>query len=200
MGIGVVRDTEPGTTPIHRDDLSGLIPHITSRTELNEVEAENILSARVAAVNDRRLRRSLLTPPGLCRLHRMMFDRVWTWAGVFRTHDLNIGVDWRSIPERLALLCADVMSWNEFESYPWTERAIRFHHRLAQVHPFSNGNGRHARLAANLLLHYNGCAMLDWNLDRGVYISALRSADDHDYRPLLGLIRPLKPTTEEERP
>jgi fido (protein-threonine AMPylation protein) len=29
---------------------------------------------------------------------------------------------------------------------------VRFHHRLVQIHPFPDGNGRHARLAADLLV------------------------------------------------
>jgi len=192
-------DPGNGFTPVDRDDLAGLIPHVTTQSELNEVEAANILDARVRAVSDRGLRRTLLTPRALCRLHRMMFDRVWTWAGRFRTRDPNIGSDWEMIPDEVAQLCADVRAWLEYRTYDWPTRAVRFHHRLVRIHPFPNGNGRHARLAADLLLHYNGRAMLNWAIDRSAYISALQSAEDHDYRPLLELIRPLGTTTRGDQ-
>jgi fido (protein-threonine AMPylation protein) len=32
------------------------------------------------------------------------------------------------------------------------DMAVRFHHGLVQIHPFPNGNGRHTRLMADLLL------------------------------------------------
>jgi len=189
-----------GATPIDRDDMKGLILHLTTQAELNEAEAANILAARIRAVDDRRLRRILLTPLGLRTLHGYMFNQVWEWAGRYRVNDPSIGSDWSLIPEEVAQLCEDAAAWHVHGSYDWPERAIRFHHRLVKIHPFVNGNGRHARLVADLMLRYHGLQELEWPADRTAYISALRSADDHEYRPLLELVRPLSPPSEGDLP
>ncbi|MDR1191079.1 MAG: Fic family protein [Verrucomicrobiales bacterium] len=65
--------------------------------------------------------------------------------------------------------------------------AVRFHHRLVQIHPFANGNGRHSRLAADLLAVELGSKPFTWggnNLAaageiRARYIQALRLADQN---------------------
>ncbi|MGO7624621.1 Fic family protein, partial [Rhizobium ruizarguesonis] len=58
--------------------------------------------------------------------------------------------------ETLASLLSDVGYWVEHEAFPSDEIAIRFHHRLVAINPFQNGNGRHARLAADLLIERLG--------------------------------------------
>lgn len=77
------------------------------------------------------------------------------------------------------------------------EIAIRFHHRLVQIHPFVNGNGRHARLVTNKLLSILGEEEFSWGgsiIDndgdaRSQYIRALRAADVHDFAALLAFAR-----------
>ena len=75
--------------------------------------------------------------------------------------------------------------------------ATRFHHRLVCIHAYANGNGRHARLATDLLLVALGRKPFSWgrvNLvdageTRNSYIAALRAADNHDIEPLLAFVR-----------
>lgn len=78
------------------------------------------------------------------------------------------------------------------------ELAARFQHRLVSIHPFSNGNGRHARLMADLILEkiFNkepfswGKINLATTGDvRGRYIEALKKADDYDYGALFKFVR-----------
>lgn len=60
-----------------------------------------------------------------------------------------------------------------------------------------NGNGRHARLATDLLLKTLGQPRFSWGIDglveagetRQRYVMALRAADDHDFVPLLKFVR-----------
>jgi Fic-DOC domain mobile mystery protein B len=94
-------------------------------------------------------------------------------------------------------LLEDVKAWTLRRTYPLDEIAVRFHHRLVHIHPFPNGNGRHARLLADLLVMQSGGERLTWgsaNLQpagdvRRRYIESLKAADDHDIGPLLAFAR-----------
>ena len=95
-------------------------------------------------------------------------------------------------------LLEDVKIWIDREVYVPDEIAARFHHRLVAIHLYANGNGRHARLMADLLLvHILNRPRFTWGSKslvqagecRASYISALRAADRHDYRPLLEFVR-----------
>jgi Fic-DOC domain mobile mystery protein B len=126
-----------------------------------------------------------------------MLGDVWRWAGKFRKSERNLGIAFYEIPVNLRQLLNDTKAWIEYKTYSPDEIAVRFHHRLVQIHPFPNGNGRHARLMADLLVMRLGGERFSWgsaNLQdagavRRCYIAALQAADDHDIRPLLAFAR-----------
>jgi Fic-DOC domain mobile mystery protein B len=188
------------STPIDPDDLKGLIPRLVSQAELNEYENMNITEAMKWISTARKLCVDYPSIETLLHLHKRMFDLTWRWAGSFRTSVKNIGFDPVDIPEAVAQLCEDVKAWLRYETYPPLERAARFHHRLTQVHPFVNGNGRHARLAADVLMICNGARPIIWGTQdphlsgevRDQYIDTLRAADEHDYGPLLSYLERLR--------
>lgn len=189
-------DYPDGATPLTAEELEGLIPaHIATRGELNAWEARNVLKAEQWLLARRR--GDILTPAFVRRLHQRMFDETWQWAGTFRNTEKNIGVDPTHIAPRLSDLCEDVKAQLAHKSLPLDEIAARFHHRLVSIHPFANGNGRHARLMTDLLLISNGAARFTWGEDalidegevRARYIAALRAADARDYAPLLVFVR-----------
>jgi len=175
----------PGATPI--DDLSGLIPnHITTRQQLNEWEAANILQAVKKYLTRRKgLEISL---EWLKEVHQIMFGETWEWAGKLRQKNYNLGIDWHNIPEQMKVLVDDLRHW-EGEKF---NQSIRLHHRLVKIHPFVNGNGRHARLVADIFLFANNQQLPVWPDEKLIvaggirqeYISALKSADKGDFQPL----------------
>src|SRR5260370_6729464 len=175
--------------------MRDLIPsHIACRNDLNEAEQANIVRAQKWVLGRKG---DLLTEAFVKALHKQMFGDVWRWAGKFRTTPRNIGIDHWLIPVDLRILLDDSKAWIEFKSYPADEIAVRFHHRLVWIHPFPNGNGRHARLMADLLVMRLGCDRFSWGpeslCDAGKtqarYIAALRAAHHHDIRQLLVLLR-----------
>jgi Fic-DOC domain mobile mystery protein B len=181
-----------GATPIDPDEARALIPsHVGTQAELNEWEHDNILEGERWAFARRR--KNFLTAEFLQRLHRKMFGATWKWAGHWRTTEKNIGIapDW--VPEAVWQLLQDVAAQLEAHSYPIPEIAARLHHRLVQIHPFANGNGRLARTYADVLLFTHGEARFRWGdsdliapgVARERYIAALRAADGRDYGPLL---------------
>ncbi|MAF84045.1 MAG: mobile mystery protein B [Gammaproteobacteria bacterium] len=184
-----------GQTPLSEEEREGLIPsYITLRAELNEAEQANILAAEEWAF---KRAHNVLDIDFLYELHKRMFGRVWTWAGTSRTTGKNIGVDAYRIRTDLQELIKDGTYWIENGTYEPDEIAVRFHHRLVHIHPYPNGNGRHARLATDLLLRTLDQPRFTWgsqNLTdpgqtRTLYIEALRAADNHDYRLLLAFVR-----------
>lgn len=187
---------DDANTPITPEEREGLIPtYITTRRELNEAEQININDGDRWAFA--RKGREVLDEAFLKRLHKEMLGKVWRWAGKYRTTDRNIGVDrWQIEPDLRALL-NDVRYWIEHQTYSPDEITARFHHRLVSIHPFPNGNGRHARLAADLLALELGIPRFTWgsaNLveeaeTRRRYVAALRAADAHDIEPLLAFAR-----------
>ena len=176
-------------------DLRDLIPaHIAYRHELNEAEQDNILRGQHWALGRKR---ELLTEKFLKNLHGRMLGDVWRWAGKYRKDERNIGIAFWEIPVAVRQLLDDTKAWIEFGTYQADEIAVRFHHRLVQIHPFPNGNGRHSRLIADLLVMHLGQARFSWGREnlldarvtRQQYISALRAADRHDVAALVAFAR-----------
>jgi Fic-DOC domain mobile mystery protein B len=126
-----------------------------------------------------------------------MFGNVWKWAGQYRKTGKNIGVDTYMIQIALKELVDDATYRIEHRTYEPDEIAARFHHRLVYIHPYPNGNGRHARMAADLLLRSMGQAAFTWGSENltdpgktcSEYIAALHAADGHDCGKLFRFVR-----------
>lgn len=73
-------------------------------------------------------------------------------AGEFRKTDKNIGIDKWQIPTELKYLLDDTKFWIDNDTYPHEEIAVRFKHRIVSIHCFANGNGRHSRLMADIII------------------------------------------------
>jgi len=192
-------DTESlpeGATPLDEDETEGLIPpHISTQGELNAWEQANILRAH-EWLHSRRRTSPVLDVGFLRELHKRMFSDTWEWAGQFRHTGKNIGVAPELIPEQTQVLLDDVRYWLDHETYSLAEIAARFHHRLTAIHPFPNGNGRHARLMTDALLRQHDAAPFSWgstsldgeSVTRRAYIAALQAADAGDYAPLVSFV------------
>ena len=179
-------------TPLELDEIHTLLQkHISTQKELDEAEAENIVNGQNWAFS--RKRNHILTIPFLLKVHKKMFEHVWAWAGKYRKRDTNIGVTPHQISLELINLLDNVKFWIKNSVYSFDEIAVRFHHKLVWIHPFPNGNGRHARLMTNLLLYNYDKPQFAWgkhnlgekNDIRKFYIDALKAADKNDFSLLL---------------
>lgn len=178
-----------GATPLDPDETAGLLlSHITTREELNHWEQKNIGEAEEWAFG--RKHKDLLSQLFLCRLHKKMFGQVWAWAGQFRKSMKNLGVQPWQIALEVNQLCQDTSAWIKSATYEPDEICIRFHHKLVWIHPFANGNGRHARLMADLLstqifnnepFTWGRTDLMGPGKSRAAYITALQAADQQDY-------------------
>lgn len=184
-------DLPPGATPL--EDIDDLIPpFITTRRDLFDAEFKNIAVASHSALASRRKFRMEI--PWLYKLHRAMFRYVWKWAGKKRRTNTNIGVDASQIDTELMKLAGDYRFWLEHPMDP-LEISARLHHRLVQIYPFFNGNGRWARLAGNIFLKQQVGKVIQWperdsfsgTSFREAYIQALHEADALNYNPLIAI-------------
>ena len=177
--------------------ISGKIKTITIRSELDRWEQQNIGDA-MDWLENRKNKSDILNEGFIKKLHEKMLGKVWEWAGSFRKTDKNIGIDKYRIGIELKNLLDDTQYWIDNKTYESDEIAIRFHHRLVQIHCFPNGNGRHSRLMTDTLLTdildqkpftWGSGNLLAEGDVRETYIKALYSGDYHDYEPLKDFVR-----------
>jgi Fic-DOC domain mobile mystery protein B len=188
-------EADDAATPLTPAERDGLIPtHVTLRGELNELEQQNIADANAWAFERKR---NVLDEAFLRGLHRRMFNKVWRWAGNYRKTERNLGVLPHLIQPGLIQAINDARFWVQNKTYSPDQLAVRFHHKAVLVHPFANGNGRWARLAADLLVVGQDGARFSWGgadlqkagEARKAYVDALHAADNHDFAPLIAFAR-----------
>lgn len=191
-----------GQTPLDEDEKADLkIGQISTRRELDEWEQLNIEEAVQWSIRLRfRSPEDFMTESFILDLHRRMFGKIWKWAGKFRRTNKNIGVDKLMIGLELRQLCDDFRYWHQNNIFTPEERVLRFKHRIVSIHCFPNGNGRHSRLIADILIdRLYGLPVFSWggavdNLSsasdsRSHYLAALREADLGFYGALIVFAR-----------
>jgi Fic-DOC domain mobile mystery protein B len=190
-----------GNTAIRPEEAEQLIPRISTIGELNEYEALNILRAREWAFHSRTMKSTDPLEESYVReLHHRMFDNVWKWAGNYRQTERNIGCDPNEIVQRVPQLLANTRYWLENNTFSTDEALLRFHHQLTRIHPFANGNGRHARMIADVVAAKHGRAEFTWGAGKDLvaqgdartrYLAALRTLDvnENDVKSLLEFAR-----------
>ena len=182
-------------TPIDPEERNGLlIKTITTRRELDEHEQLNIEDALEWTLKKNFKGEEILTEKFIRDLHKKMFDKVWRWAGIFRDSNKNLGVDKFQIPTYLKNLLDDCKYWIENKIFSEDEISIRFKHKLVSIHLFPNGNGRHSRLMADVIISKIFCkpvytwgsqTISDDNKLRALYLKSLREADNGVYSKLI---------------
>jgi Fic-DOC domain mobile mystery protein B len=197
MGLDLIYSD--GQTPLDDEEKLGLkIKSITTHGELDEFEQLNIEKAVEWTIHSKLKPERILSEKFVKQLHNKMYGDVWKWAGEFRKSDKNIGVGWTQIRIELCNLLDDTKYWVANKTFEPEEIAIRFKHRIVSIHCFSNGNGRHSRIMADVIMEsiFNGqpflwhqSNMVNADATRKKYIQALKKADNGDIKPLLAFAR-----------
>jgi Fic-DOC domain mobile mystery protein B len=198
--MGLDLEALPDQTPLTEEEKEGLlIQTITTRTELDEFEQRNIESSIKWTLGKQIGKDHLLSEGFIKRLHQKMYGDVWSWAGVFRKSNKNLGIDWQLIPVEVRTLIDDCKYWIDHKVFPPDEIAVRFKHRIVQIHCFANGNGRHSRLMGDLIMEkIFGLGVFSWgskaNLakpgsSREEYIKAIKAADTNKLDKLIAFAK-----------
>jgi len=193
--MGLEFDYKDGQTPLEEEEKDGLkIKSITTQGELDEFEQLNIEKAVEWTIHTNLKPKNILTEKFIKDLHKKMFGDVWKWAGEFRRTEKNIGIPWTKIGLELKNLLDDTKYWIENKTFSPEEIAIRFKHRIVSIHCFPNGNGRHSRMMADIIMEsIFGNEIFSWhqsnvviaNKIRKEYINALKEADKGNVKPLI---------------
>ncbi|OGL78675.1 hypothetical protein A3E39_03305 [Candidatus Uhrbacteria bacterium RIFCSPHIGHO2_12_FULL_60_25] len=155
----------------------------------------------------------------VCRIHREIFSFAWSdIAGTYRGENLEITDSHHHPPHYTEvpglMENADEELAEKLEAVHMAEGTIRdevideesavgaidhviktaawLHHVITYIHPFRDGNGRTARLAANLILERFGLVGISIKVEqqnKNRYRKALAQIDDHgDYEPLVEMM------------
>jgi Fic-DOC domain mobile mystery protein B len=197
MGLDI--DYSEGQTLLDEEDRDGiLIQTVTTRGELDEFEQIGVEKAIEWSMKKNFDLRQILTEGFVMELHKKMFEDIWKWAGQFRTSNKNLGVDKNQIRIEIRKLLEDSQYWIRHKVFGADEIAVRFCHRIVTIHPFTNGNGRHSRLMADILVsHGLNQPHFTWGsinlaargVARSAYLKALREADENRYQSLIAFAR-----------
>lgn len=193
--MGLEFDYNNGQTPLDEQEKEGLkIKSITTQGELDEFEQLNIERAVEWTIRIKLKPENILTEKFIKDLHKKMYNDVWKWAGEFRKTEKNIGIPWAQIVIELKNLLNDTKYWIENKTFSPIEIAIRFKHRIVSIHCFPNGNGRHSRMMADIIIEsifkeeifsWHQSNMVRANESRKEYIAALKKADNGNIEPLI---------------
>lgn len=197
--MGLELSNAEGQTPLDEEERDGLlIPSIATRGELDEFEQQNIEQAIQWTISRSLNVDTVFTESFIRVLHKKMFSNVWKWAGGFRKTNKNIGIDKYQIPTELKYLIDDARYWYNKNIFSPDELAIRFKHRLVSIHCFPNGNGRHSRLMADIIIEkIYKLPVFSWGANnsdhesdmRSAYLRAVKNADKGDFDSLIQFAR-----------
>ncbi|WP_282069687.1 mobile mystery protein B [Olleya namhaensis] len=197
--MGLDLDYKDGQTPLDEEEKEGLkIKSITTQGELDEFEQLNIEKAVEWTIHSKFKLEKILTEKFVKGLHKKMYSDVWKWAGDFRKTEKNIGIPWTKIGIELKNLLDDTKYWIDNNTFPPDEIAIRFKHRIVSIHCFPNGNGRHSRMMADIIMEsifrteifsWHQSNMVKVNETRNKYIKALKEADKGNFTPLIAFAK-----------
>ena len=151
-----------GETPLSGDELDALLAHVVdtlgppvSKADIFDLESailQDVAEGLITDVfNGDLTLDELLTDQFLRDLHRQLYGDIWTWAGRWRSPEINLGV----APEQIAVDLRTTMDniryrWGNTKDWTARELGIAAHAEGVRVHPFTDGNGRATRLHADL--------------------------------------------------
>lgn len=194
--MGLKIEYNDGQTPLSEEEMDGLlIDTITTHGELDEFEQMNIEKAIEWTLLKKFKPEYILSEKFVKELHKRMFEEIWAWAGEFRLSEKNIGIKSHLIATTLKQLNDDCLYWLSNKTYSEDEIAIRYKHRIVNIHCFANGNGRHSRLIADVIhkqifnLDYfswgSHANLVNAGEQRTKYLKAIREADKQNIQPLI---------------
>lgn len=177
---------------------------LTSLEQIAEAEFEGFTEAEII-LTEELTEKSRFTVAYIQRIHQLALGRLYAFAGKWRDVNLSKGgftfAAARFLPETMAAFEREVLNAGRSPSpddrdAPMTRIAM-VHAELLFIHPFREGNGRTARVLANLMARQAGFTPPRWemigNTEFDAYVRAVQAAAGKDYQPMTALMRAILP-------
>ena len=170
--------------------------------QIDEAEFEGFTSAEIILTADL-TEEPRFTVAYIQRIHQLALGRLYAFAGRWRDVNLSKGgftfAAARFLPESMAAFEREVLNAGIAPGERDTAimRIATVHAELLFIHPFREGNGRTARVLANLMARQAGLAPPKWEVvgsdEFESYVRAVQAAAGKDYQPMAALIRAILP-------
>ncbi|TDN37006.1 cell filamentation protein Fic [Hymenobacter sp. UV11] len=189
------------------DDEAEVLPNLlgsSSLVEVQDAETEGFLVAEQQLLDELR-EQEVFTAAYIRAIHQRALGQVYSFAGRYRSVNLSKGGFTFPAAQHLA------QSMAQFEQefllplpHTWPDTAAlvrdvaRVHAELLFIHPFREGNGRTARVLANLMAYKNGSTSFQWELLAepelfAFYVRAVQAAGRLHYGPMEEVIARVLP-------
>lgn len=179
---------------------------LSSLAEVQQVETEGFLLAEQSLLNELR-EDEFFDVAYIQEIHRRALGRVYGFAGHYRTVNLSKGgfafPAAQHLPKNMADFEREMLrplphSWPDATSL--VRDVARVHAELLFLHPFREGNGRTARVLANLMAYKNGSTSFHWEAlaepERfKLYVQAVQAAGLLRYEPMQAVIASVLPSS-----
>ncbi len=131
------------------------------------------------------------TPSHYRKIHRHLFQDVYTWAGRYRTIRIGKGGNWFCYPEYIKPQMDRLFRRLQSQSFrngatgaDFVSAAAEFLAELNAIHPFRDGNGRTQLTFMHLLSLRVGLPMSFENIDRDSFLVAMIASFAGNFGPL----------------
>lgn len=161
---------------------------LNSLEEIHHAEFEGFLMAEIF-FTERLTTHTVFDLKYIREIHKTALGELYAFAGKYRTVNMSKGgfvfPAARYIPQNMRIFEKEVLKklphrYNCKEAL--TKDIAKVHGELLFIHPFREGNGRTARILANLMARKQGYAGLDFSsIDMQHYIIAVQKVSEMDY-------------------
>lgn len=172
---------------------------ITDPTDMQEAETELLLDLYTYVLDNVDPEQSL-TVAMIKEWHRKWLGNIYDWAGQERSVNLSKdGFPFAAAAQITSLLkqfernyLARLTPCAGMDLDTVAKAFAEVHVELILIHPFREGNGRIARLVADVMASQAGLGQLDytsWEEEKEGYIKAIHAGMGCDYGPMTALVR-----------
>jgi cell filamentation protein len=188
------------------NDQNEVLPNILGLVSHDDIalsEFEGFLNAEII-LSESLTKRTKFNINYILKIHKMALDHLYSFAGKYRDVNLSKGgflfATARFLPSTMKTFEQEILL-NLPNVYRNKEELIRdiaiVHGELLFIHPFREGNGRTARILANLMARKQGYkSLLFEKIDEKefeFYVSAVQQAAEKNYEKMEQLITTIFP-------
>ena len=181
------------------DEILPNLLNLSDRESIEKAEFEGFLLSELTLTDELSIR-TKFSLKYIRRIHKLALGHLYSFAGNYRSVNMSKGgflfPAAKFIPNNMESFEKEILSYLP-NKYDDSEKLIKdiakVHAELLFIHPFREGNGRTARVLANLMTRKQGYSGLKFEkIDEIVfptYVKAVQSAADNNYLPMEKIIK-----------